>query len=292
MSENSAIEWTDATWNPVRGCTKISPGCKHCYAETFAERFRGVRGHPYEQGFDLRLVPEKLGAPLRWRKPRMIFVNSMSDLFHGDVPDDYIIAVAKVMVTARWHTYQVLTKRSERLRDLLCGPLRFAATEGHIWWGVSAEDRSYGLPRIAHLRVAPARVRFVSIEPLLEDLGTVDLSDLSWVIVGGESGPGARLMKKDWVISIREQCQRAGVAFFFKQWGGVRKSVAGRRLEGKTHDEYPSREQNPVLPDSERLACAGAVESLYGASDCRVCSLPLPAVGIAGLGVGLDCGLG
>jgi protein gp37 len=292
MSENSAIEWTDATWNPVRGCTKISPGCKHCYAETFAERFRGVRGHPYEQGFDLRLVPEKLAAPLRWRKPRMIFVNSMSDLFHGDVPDDYIIAVARVMVLARWHTYQVLTKRSERLRDLLCGPLRFAAEEGHIWWGVSAEDRRCGLPRIEHLRVAPARVRFLSVEPLLEDLGRVDLSDLSWVIVGGESGPGARSMKKEWVISIREQCRRAGVAFFFKQWGGVRKSAAGRRLEGKTHDEYPLREQNPVLPDGERLACVAAVESLHGNSDGCVRSVFLPAVGIARLGFDLDCGPG
>src|SRR5262249_50066262 len=160
MSDHSAIEWTDATWNPVRGCTKISPGCKHCYAETFAERFRGVKGHPYERGFDLRLVPEKLADPLRWHKPRMIFVNSMSDLFHRDVPDEYIAAVGKVMSLARWHTYQVLTKRSERLRDLLSGPLRFAAAEPHIWWGVSVEDRKHGLPRIEHLRSAPARVRF------------------------------------------------------------------------------------------------------------------------------------
>src|SRR5207248_604448 len=146
MAERSSIEWTDATWNPVRGCTKISPGCKHCYAETFAERFRGVKGHPYEQGFDLRLVPEKLAEPLRWRKPKVIFVNSMSDLFHDQVPDAYIEAVAKVMVAAKWHTYQVLTKRSDRLRKLLDSKLRFAADQPHIWWGVSVEDRKYGLP--------------------------------------------------------------------------------------------------------------------------------------------------
>ena len=171
MSLNSHIEWTDATWNPVRGCTKISPGCKHCYAETFAERFRGVKGHPYEQGFDLRLVQEKLTEPFSWRSAKLVFVNSMSDLFQTGVPDDYVEAVARVMVTANWHTYQVLTKRSERLRDALRGELLFAAKQENIWWGVSVEDRKYGLPRIDHLRAAPARVRFLSIEPLLEDLG-------------------------------------------------------------------------------------------------------------------------
>src|SRR4051812_20812762 len=166
MSLHSDIEWTDATWNPVRGCTKISPGCTHCYAETFAERFRGVRGHPYEHGFDLRLVPEKLPEPLRWRTSRMIFVNSMSDLFHKDVPDQYILAVAKVMMAARWHTFQVLTKRAARLRDSLRGPLAEMAAAPHIWWGVSVEDRKHGVPRIRELQDSPAAVRFLSIEPL------------------------------------------------------------------------------------------------------------------------------
>lgn len=171
MSIHSHIEWTDATWNPVRGCTKISPGCKHCYAEVFAERFRGVKGHPYEQGFDLRLVPSKLEEPLQWKKPKMIFVNSMSDLFHEQVPDDYIESVAEIMMRANWHTYQVLTKRSLRMHDLLRSRLRFAARQTHIWWGVSVENKEYGLPRIKHLRSAPASVRFLSIEPLLEDVG-------------------------------------------------------------------------------------------------------------------------
>jgi protein gp37 len=248
----SKIEWTDATWNPVRGCTKISPGCKHCYAETFAERFRGVKGHPYEQGFDLRLVPEKLTEPFTWRSPRLVFVNSMSDLFQTGVPDDYVEAVSQVMATANWHTYQVLTKRSDRLRELLSGRLQFAAEQESIWWGVSVEDRKYGLPRVDDLRQAPATIRFLSIEPLLEDLGEIDLSGISWVIVGGESGPGARPMKKEWVISIREQCRAYRVPFFFKQWGGVRKAKNGRRLDGHTYDEYPRRVAADV-PD--RLSC-------------------------------------
>ena len=192
MSLQSTIEWTDATWNPVRGCTKISPGCKHCYAEVFAERFRGVKGHPYEQGFDLQLVPHKLGEPLRWHKPKMIFVNSMSDLFQDGVPDDYIAAVADVMVKADWHTYQVLTKRSKRMAALLSTKLRFAASLSHIWWGVSVEDKKYGVPRISELQTASAAMRFLSVEPLLENLGTLDLGGINWVIVGGESGHGAR----------------------------------------------------------------------------------------------------
>src|ERR1700751_975406 len=171
MAANSKIEWTDATWNPVRGCTKISPGCAHCYAETFAERFRGVKGHPFEQGFDLRVIPNKLHDPLSWRRPRRIFVNSMSDLFHEAISDDYVAAVADVMVAAHWHTYQVLTKRSARMRDLLSTRLRFAAYQTHIGWGVSVENRRHGVPRIEHLRSAPASIRFLSIEPLLEDLG-------------------------------------------------------------------------------------------------------------------------
>ena len=241
MSDKSKIEWTDATWNPVRGCTKVSPGCLHCYAETFAERFRGVPGHPFEFGFDLRLIPEKLGDPLRWGTSRMIFVNSMSDLFHKDVPDDYIVSVARVMTAANWHTYQVLTKRGARLQSLLKGKLHFAAKQNHIWWGVSVENRQHGLPRIDLLRQSPARVRFLSVEPLLEDLGTVDLKGISWVIVGGESGPGARRMDPAWVRNIRTQCRAAGVAFFFKQWGGVRKSETGRSLDGQTYSEFPER---------------------------------------------------
>ena len=260
MSSQSSIEWTDATWNPVRGCTKISPGCKHCYAETFAERFRGVKGHPYEQGFDLRLVPEKLAEPLRWRTSKMIFVNSMSDLFHDQVPDEYIVAVAKVMTAARWHTFQVLTKRSERLRHLLATKLHFAATQPHIWWGVSVEDKKYGLPRIADLRDSPAAVKFLSVEPLLEDLGSINLKKINWVIVGGESGPGARPMQQDWVLSLRNQCQRANVPFFFKQWGGVRKSKTGRQLEGKTYDGYPRRMQHPVSNATECLQIAQNIE--------------------------------
>lgn len=239
MADNSKIEWTDSTWNPIRGCTKISPGCTHCYAETFAERFRGVKGHPYEQGFDLRFVPEKLVEPLRWSKPRMIFVNSMSDLFHEDVPTEYIQKVASVMQSAKWHTYQVLTKRAGRLQALLSTTLMPQASLAHIWWGVSVEDRKHGLPRIEYLRQSPASVRFLSVEPLLEDLGIVDLNGIHWVIVGGESGPGARPMQRAWVESLRDQCADANVPFFFKQWGGVQKKKTGRLLDGRTYDARP-----------------------------------------------------
>lgn len=250
MSTNSKIEWTDATWNPVRGCTKISPGCLHCYAETFAERFRGVPGHPFEQGFDLRLVPEKLGDPLRWSKSQMVFVNSMSDLFHEKVTDEYIVSVARVMTAANWHTYQVLTKRADRMQRLLKGKLNFASDQPHIWWGVSVENRKHGLPRVDLLRGSPARVRFLSVEPLLEHLGPVNLNGINWVIVGGESGPGARPMDIQWVRDIQAQCHRAKVAFFFKQWGGVRKSETGRSLDGRTYDEFPER-RRAVVPDLE-----------------------------------------
>ena len=240
MAADSEIEWTDATWNPVRGCTKISPGCKHCYAERFAERFRGVLGHPYEHGFDLRLVPEKLGEPLRWLRQKRIFVNSMSDLFHASVPDEYISEVATVMLRADWHIFQVLTKRSERLRSALGSYLRDAARAEHIWWGVSVEDRAFGKPRIADLQRSPARVKFLSVEPLLEDLGDINLADISWVIVGGESGPGARRMEPAWVDNVFRQCRAQDVAFFFKQWGGTRKKSAGRTLHGRTYDEMPA----------------------------------------------------
>jgi protein gp37 len=234
MSTNSKIEWTDATWNPVRGCTKISPGCKHCYAERFAERFRGVKGHPFEQGFDLRLIPAKVAEPLSWRKPQRIFVNSMSDLFHDNVPTEYIQSVFAVMNQADWHQYQVLTKRAERLEEL-SHKLPWAP---HIWMGVSVENKDY-LWRIDHLRRTKAHIKFLSIEPLLGPLGKINLRGIDWVIVGGESGPGARGMNAEWVTAIKGQCVRAGVAFFFKQWGGVQKKRHGRELEGRTWDEMP-----------------------------------------------------
>jgi protein gp37 len=239
MAEHSSIEWTDATWNPVRGCTKISPGCKHCYAQTFAERFRGVTGHPYEQGFDLRLVPEKMNEPLKWKASKKIFVNSMSDLFHPEVPDDFIIDVARVMMKGSWHQYQVLTKRSDRLHSLLNSKLRFATNSSHIWWGVSVEDKKHGLPRIDNLRNTPATVKFLSIEPLLESLGEVSLAGIDWVIVGGESGWGARKLEEEWVQELLVKCQRHDVRFFFKQWGGTRKKLNGRLLNGRTYDELP-----------------------------------------------------
>jgi protein gp37 len=264
MSDNSKIEWTDATWNPVRGCSKVSPGCVHCYAETFAERFRGVPGHPFEFGFDLRLVPEKLGDPIRWSKPKKVFVNSMSDLFHEGVPDEYIEKVCRVMLAANWHTYQILTKRADRMAALLQGKLRKAAKAAHIWWGVSVENRKHGLPRIDKLRSARATVAFLSIEPLLEDLGKFDLRGIHWVIVGGESGAGARPMEAGWVREIRDLCQKAGVPFFFKQWGGVRKSEAGRRLDGKTYDEFPDAIEPRTLDVENRQWLLREVEAGYG----------------------------
>jgi len=236
----------------MRGCTKISPGCLHCYAETFAERFRGVKGHPYEQGFDLRLVPEKLAEPAKWATKKQVFVNSMSDLFHQDVPDEYIEKVCRVMQQVDWHVYQVLTKRSERMRDLLTGKLSWAADCPNVIWGVSVENCKHGLPRIDHLRQAPARLRFLSIEPLIEDLGKIDLTGLHWVIVGGESGAGSRLMDEGWVISIRDQCMAAGVPFFFKQWGGFNKKKHGRLLQGHTYDEMPTVQTGPAPLPNER----------------------------------------
>jgi len=254
MADFSKIEWTDATWNPVRGCTKISPGCAHCYAETFAERFRGVEGHPYEQGFDLRLVPGKLLEPLEWSRPKRVFVNSMSDLFHERVPDRYILAVSEIMCQSPWHTYQVLTKRSSRLRELLSSQLTRAARQPHVWWGVSIENRKYGIPRLEDLKRSRAAIRFLSIEPLLEDLGEIDLAGIHWVIVGGESGPGARPIRESWIVSIMEQCKIANVPFFFKQWGGVQKSRAGRLLKGRTHNEFPTRVAYPLPSRAERNA--------------------------------------
>lgn len=239
MAETSKIEWTDATWNPVRGCSKVSAGCKHCYAETFAERWRGVKGHPFEFGFDLRLVPDKLADPLKWKAPKRIFVNSMSDMFHEGIPEDYIAKVSSVMRLADWHTYQILTKRPDRMVELLTGRLKESAAAPHIWWGVTVENRKHGLPRIDSLRRTNAAMKFLSIEPLLEDLGEFDLSGIDWVIVGGESGPGARPLKEEWVLSIQKQCAAAKVPFFFKQWGGVQKGRFGRELNGRTYDEFP-----------------------------------------------------
>lgn len=239
MSDGSEIEWTDSTWNPIRGCTKISAGCKHCYAETFAERWRGIPGHPYEQGFDLRIVPHKLVEPLTWRRSRRVFVNSMSDLFQEGVDASYIAAVLEVMRLANWHTFQVLTKRASRMSSILRQSHTDLEQLEHIWLGVSVENRKHGVPRIEELRQTPAALRFLSVEPLLEDLGTVDLHGIDWVIVGGESGPGARPMTESWVISIREQCRAAGIPFFFKQWGGVRKKLTGRSLQGEIYDEFP-----------------------------------------------------
>lgn len=261
MATNTKIEWTDVTWNPVRGCTKISPGCKNCYAETFAERFRGVKGHPYEQGFDLRILPDKLTEPFHWNSPRRVFVNSMSDLFHDGVSNEFIISVATVMMSANWHTYQILTKRSERLRDMLNGPLRFAAASPHIWWGVSVEDVKHGVPRIDHLRQSNAVMKFLSVEPLLEDLGVVNLSGIDWVIVGGESGRHSRSMDQAWVDGLHKQCRRARIPFFFKQWGGFNKKKNGRQLHGRVYDEFP-RSIGSSMPDStKRSAICGQFEA-------------------------------
>lgn len=238
MADSTAIEWTDATWNPVTGCTKISPGCDHCYAERFSERFRGTPGHPFEQGFDLTLRPERLEQPLRWRSPRMIFVNSMSDLFHKKVPKEFIERVCETMERADWHTFQVLTKRSSLMRDFL--RRRYSNGRGplHMWFGVSIED-ARRRSRVRHLQDTPAGVRFLSIEPLIGPVGKLDLDGIDWVIVGGESGPGARPMAIDWVREIRDQCSESGVAFFFKQWGGFRPKSGGRKLDGREWDQFP-----------------------------------------------------
>lgn len=247
MAKLTAIEWTDATWNPVTGCTKISAGCDHCYAERFSERFRGTSGHPFEMGFDLTLRPERLDRPLRWRTPRMIFVNSMSDLFHKHIPREFIVRVFDTMERADWHTFQVLTKRSSLMRDFL--RRRYANTRGprHIWFGVSVENESKK-SRIRHLQEAPAGVRFLSIEPLIGRIGTLDLAGIDWVIVGGESGPGARTVDPNWVREVRDQCLEGGVAFFFKQWGGQRPKSGGRDLDGREWNQFP------IVPASRAMA--------------------------------------
>jgi protein gp37 len=234
MAQDSSIEWTDATWNPVTGCTKISPGCKHCYADRMAQRLYSMGQSRYRNGFQLTLQPDLLAEPLRWKKSKMIFVNSMSDLFHEDVPLDYLKRVFDVMQKAHWHIFQILTKRSERLASI-CGQLKWP---DNVWMGVSVENQDYTY-RIKHLISVPAVVRFLSIEPLLGPIPRLPLSKIDWVIVGGESGPGARLVKVDWVRSIRDACLRADVPFFFKQWGGVHKSRQGRTLDGRIWVEMP-----------------------------------------------------
>lgn len=250
MAAKSRIEWTDATWNPVTGCTKVSPGCVHCYAETFSERFRGVPGHPFEQGFDLKLWPDRLELPLQWRQPRKIFVNSMSDLFHAKVPGEYIRDVFGTMMRADQHVFQVLTKRSDRLLEWTSNHVRefeVGRFPRHIWLGVSVENQDY-VWRIRHLQKVPAQIRFLSIEPLIGPvvLSASLLRGIHWVIVGGESGHAARPMKPEWVRSIRDTCARNGVTFFFKQWGAhningerVGKGAAGRKLDGRTWDQMP-----------------------------------------------------
>jgi protein gp37 len=280
MSTKSAIEWTGVTWNPVLGCSICSPGCHHCYAMAMARRLKGValaklaRGEEpgrlryYAEviGDDGRwngkmvLVPEALAEPLRWRRPQTVFVNSMSDLFHEHLSAEDIRKVCEAMARADRHTYQVLTKRADRMRELLSGALREFAELPHVWWGASVENRRHGLPRIEQLRQTPARVRFLSVEPLLEELGTLDLAGIHWVITGGESGPAARPMEAAWARSVRDQCQKAGVPFFFKQWGGRNKKATGRTLDGRTWDEMPARTPLPVLQEE-----AGGTSR---ASDC------------------------
>ena len=234
MASKSSIEWTEATWNPLTGCTKISPGCKHCYAERMATRLLAMGNPSYENGFQLTLHEHLIELPLRWKKPQMIFVNSMSDLFHKDVPFEFIERVFAVMGQAHWHRFQVLTKRAERVHELSAQ----LPWKPNIWMGVSVENAQYTF-RIDHLRQTGAHTKFLSLEPLLGPLPNLDLQGIDWAIVGGESGPGARPIHRDWVTDIRDQCREAKVAFFFKQWGGVQKKRHGRELDGRTYDEMP-----------------------------------------------------
>jgi len=238
MAEKTSIEWTDTTWDPVTGCTKFSPGCDNCYAARFSERFRGVPGHPFENGFDLTLRPERLLQPLVWKRPRMIFVNSMSDLFHKAVPKDHVAQVFNTMERADWHIYQVLTKRSPLLQKFTNERYRTRPAPSHIWFGVSVEN-AQATSRIAHLQKAKAAVRFISVEPLIGPVGKLDLDGIDWVIVGGESGPRARPMETRWALDVRNQCLNANVAFFFKQWGGRSPKSGGRLLEGEEWNEFP-----------------------------------------------------
>lgn len=247
MADHSAIEWTEATWNPVTGCDKVSPGCAHCYALTFAERWRGIPGHPYEQGFDLRLWPERLELPLKWKRPRRIFVNSMSDLFHEDIPDEFIASVFEVMVRADWHIFQILTKRPQRMAEM--AP-RLSWPE-NIWMGVTIENNRW-VGRADLLREVPSAVRFISAEPLLSALPDLDLTGLDWLIAGGESGPKNRPPKVEWFIDLRDRCIVQGTAFFFKQWGGRTSKAGGRLLDGSEWSEMPTASSRwPATPDHQ-----------------------------------------
>jgi protein gp37 len=243
VADGSTIEWTQATWNPVTGCSKVSPGCAHCYAETFAERWRGVPDHPYEQGFDLRLWPSRLDLPLQWKRPRLVFVNSMSDMFHEDVPIDFVKDVYDVMVRAPQHCFQLLTKRHERLAEL-APELPWPE---NLWIGVSIENRRF-VTRADYLRQVPAAVRFISAEPLLGPLEGLDLDGIDWLIAGGESGPKHRRIDADWIRDLRDRCNSESVPFFFKQWGGRTSKAGGRLLDGRTWDEMPrAGVRDPVL---------------------------------------------
>jgi protein gp37 len=231
---NTKIEWTESTWNPVTGCTKISSGCKNCYAERMAKRLKAMGQANYSHGFELTIHPHVLEHPLKWQKPQVIFVNSMSDLFHEDIPFEFIKQIFDVMTQASWHTFQILTKRSKRLEEV--SP--YLDWPDNVWMGVTVESQAY-IDRIESLRKVPAAVRFLSLEPLLSDVHHIDLEEIHWVIVGGESGPGSRPIQKEWVRNIQRQCEDANVPFFFKQWGGVNKKKSGRELDGKTYSEMP-----------------------------------------------------
>ena len=246
MAYKSSIEWTDTTWSPVTGCTKVTRGCDNCYAERLAERFRGVAGHAYENGFDLQLRPERLRQPLRWRGSRRVFVNSMSDLFHKDIPRGFIDQVFDVMERADRHVFQVLTKRSSLMREYVRGRYGGGIAPVHIWFGVSVEDAA-GTARVRHLQETPAAVRFLSVEPLLGSVAdSLDLAGIAWVIVGGESGPRARPMRGEWAAAVRDLCELRGVPFFFKQWGGLTSKSGGRLLDGRLHDAMPDYRVGPV----------------------------------------------
>jgi len=275
MSIQSAIEWTDATWNPVTGCTEVSPGCDHCYARTFAERWRGIKGHHFEQGFDLKLWPERMQLPLKWKKPRRIFVNSMSDLFHRDVPDDFVLEVFTTMAQANWHTFQVLTKRPSRLVHLVSRISDCLNKAGmpqspwpmNIWIGVSVETMQYKW-RVDQLRKVPAAIRFISAEPLLGSLRGLDLTGIDWLITGGESGSGFRACDPTWIKELRDCCTGDGIAFFFKQWGGRTPTTGGRLLDGRTWDEFPeplakhhSAVQNPSVSGQSQFQYVSVMPS-------------------------------
>jgi protein gp37 len=268
MAGATAIEWTDATWNPVTGCTKISAGCDFCYAERFSERFRGVKGHPFETGFDLTLRPERLRQPLHWRRPKMIFVNSMSDLFHKEIPRPFIDQVFDTMEQAAWHRFQVLTKRSSLLRDYVNARYGVHSSPAHIWLGTSVEDGSK-TSRLRHLQATRASMRFLSIEPLIGPVGKIDLSGIHWVIVGGESGPGARPMKPEWPRQVRDQCIAARIPFFFKQWGGLRPKSGGRILDGREWNEWPR--VNTKRPVPRRGSNGGPQTDCLGTGTAHPC---------------------